>query len=764
MDSLPLQKSKKPIVNGLKALLIIVLLFAISFIAFLHWNSEAIVRKASHIIQLQLQDTLLYESAELQWIRFFPDLALEFQGFTIGAPQNPLVDSGNVSVIFGIWPLLSGYIIINKLQLENARINVIHQNGKWSFDLLKEKQTSDLQKANASSQDQNKGWNALLHKLEIKNSHLYFHDGEDIIFNLQVADTELTGNISNDYIETSIIFKGELYGLENKSLKQSQTLAVSMTGKFIFDPKQNEQEIRELKLETNNTLIELDGIIQNQQFGKLVDLEIKWDEEDANDLIEILSSFGVDRFNEYTIQGISTGTASISGTFSKSQTPRISFVSVLKKGSVKFPGNGGNMKNILLDIKYDSGEKASGERSYVHLDLQESSFHGKPLRASMSITNFKYPVLDANMQGHFPAGLLNLAMQSSSLQFQDGSIEANNYTVEQLPVKNVNAKKLIEKSYGLLEASDLKFTYQKDQIHIKNGNIKLDKTGTMNIMMDEFAWNKAIGEKIKGDLKFSGTTVDFVVAGNHSNGEIEAKGKIIGFGVQPVLNSEWTVKDINITELLSSFENFGQSFITSSHLDGIANIWAHSIIPYDTDGTIRKKEIFIRSAIDIKNGRLKNLKTLEDFGRYIHLDDLRDIRFNEMRNYLKIENEQVYLPVMFIQSSAINLSVNGVHSFDHKILYHFKINAGQAAANKLKQSDPFKRLKKARKSGWINFYYVIDGTVENPQYEQSRDAVITSFEQSSSLKDDLRKDLVKQFGHEIYWLEPNEWEDIPEYR
>lgn len=31
------------------------------------------------------------------------------------------------------------------------------------------------------------------------------------------------------------------------------------------------------------------------------------------------------------------------------------------------------------------------------------------------------------------------------------------------------------------------------------------------------------------------------------------------------------------------------------------------------------------------------MKTLEDFGTFVHLDDLRDIRFNQLRNYMKIE-------------------------------------------------------------------------------------------------------------------------------
>jgi len=167
--------------------------------------------------------------------------------------------------------------------------------------------------------------------------------------------------------------------------------------------------------------------------------------------------------------------------------------------------------------------------------------------------------------------------------------------------------------------------------------------------------------------------------------------------------------------------------------------------------------------IDIRNGQVKGMKTLKDLSKYVHLDDLRDIRFSQMRNYLKIENGKVYLPVMFIQSNALNMSISGEHSFDQDILYYMKLNAGQVAASKLKKNDTKKDFKKASKSGWINMYFVLEGTTSDVRYQQYRNAVIAGFEQSSALKESLRNYLVDKFGYDVYWIEPNEWEDIPEY-
>jgi hypothetical protein len=220
----------------------------------------------------------------------------------------------------------------------------------------------------------------------------------------------------------------------------------------------------------------------------------------------------------------------------------------------------------------------------------------------------------------------------------------------------------------------------------------------------------------------------------------------------PVFEATWTVKDINIEGLLASFSNFDQTFITSENLSGRANIWATTTIPMDNNWNIREKEVTSKCALEIHSGRLRNLKTLEDFSDYVHIEDLQDIRFSDLHNYLEIEGGKVLLPVMFIQSSAMNLSISGVHTFDQKISYFLKLNAGQTVANKLRKTDFKKDLKDARKSGWINMYFVLEGTTEDVRYQQYRTAVLAGFEQSSQLKENLRKELVDLFGYDVYWV------------
>jgi hypothetical protein len=61
-------------------------------------------------------------------------------------------------------------------------------------------------------------------------------------------------------------------------------------------------------------------------------------------------------------------------------------------------------------------------------------------------------------------------------------------------------------------------------------------------------------------------------------------------------------------------------------------------------------------------------------------------------------------------------------------------------------------------------YFVLEGTTSDVRYQQYRTAVISGFEQSAKLKEELRNYLVGRFGYDVHWLEPNEWEEIPEYK
>lgn len=754
---------KQKLLNGLKVIIILLLSLGILFLVIIQWKSDAVVKKVIALMQSQMQDSLRYDDLNLEWFRHFPSASLHMSGLHIGSTKDPLITGGNVDVVLRLFPLLQEKIVINKLLIRDSHITIAKKNGKWTYDIFKKgSQTEGIEKANVKNDTS--GWQAMVRHIEFENSLITYANPEGIKFSMEITDGNIRGNLSRKLIDANIKMSGSMSDLVMDSYKQAGSLSFDLDGDYKYETDKGLQQLIDWKIENENITLEAAGSIQDKDNQRWMDIHVEWADADPQFLKSILPPQEIKNWNDYIFSGESFGQIDIKGPSSKTESPHLLLATELKKGSIKFPGDGGQLKNMLLNIAYDNGKSKSSKGSYLRANLRSGSFQGNTLKGEMRMDNLEQPVLALNMEGSLPASLLNMVLDSVTWNFKSGVFDIDNYEIKGLNIKTVNARNFIEKSIVTSATENLRLIYSGNEIVVDKGKITLDNSGNMKLSANELFWNKAKGEDVDADLNFTGDKIDFKVNGKHSQGNVNATGSLTGLGTKPVLNADWKIKGIEMQELLASFDNFDQTFITTDHLNGKADIWSHSTIPYDLDGNIKLKEVEIKAAIDIKDGKLQGLKTLEDFSKYIHLDDLKEIRFNQIRNYLKIEDGKVFLPVMFIQSSAINMSINGVHSFNQDILYNLKINAGQAAANKLKKFDPLKRFKQARKSGWINLYYVLSGNVDNVQYEQDQKQVISSFEQSSALKESMRKYLVDRFGHDVYWIEPNEWEDIPEYK
>ncbi len=757
--------NKKKIFSGLKILVILFLVMAISFLVIMQWKSNVIISKVVLMIQNQMQDSMRYDDISLEWLRYFPSAALELDGLRLGSGDHSFIEGGNVDVVLRLFPLLKERIVINKLMISNSTIHISKHKGRWSYDLFKKQEKQLIASAaNVATKTDSTAWEALVKELSFENTLIKYDNDEGISFSLNVNEGRIKGDITGELFDAEIEMIAQLEGLKMKEYIQAQPFPFEMSGKYKYDAKAGYQELKNWQIQNNGIELEASGIIRREENHRWMDIHVAWMDANPQVMKALLPAQEIKNWNAYTFSGKSEGQLDIKGISSEKESPHITFSSELKNGSIKFPGEGGHLKSMLLNLAYDNGESKSKKDSYFRANLRSGSFQGNSLKANMQMENLLQPIMDLEITGNMPAGILNLFMDSTAWNFKKGDFDIDHYEIRGLNIKNISTKTLIEKSVTDLTSNHVLFNYNSDEIEIIDGDFSLNEAGQMKLKADEFIWNKAKGEDIIGELVFAEDKVDFKLSGNHCRGEVYTEGTLSGFGAKPVLNADWRVKGIEMKEMLASFENFGQAFITSENLEGKADIWTHTSIPYDAAGNIRQRDVVVRAAIEIKDGELKDLKTLEDFSKYVHLDDLRYIKFNQFRNYMKIEDGRVYMPVIFLQSSAINLSVNGVHSFDHEILYNLKINAGQAAANKLKKIDLLKKLKQARKSGWINLYYVLSGTVGDVKYDQDQKQVISAFEQSSQLKENLRNYLVDRFGHDVYWLEPNEWEDIPEYK
>jgi len=747
--------NKENLFKAFKISVIIILLLAISVLVLLNWRSDLIIRKVMQSVQGELVDSLRYADASLDLFSHFPSTAIQITDLHVGSTAHPLISGGDVDIVLGLFPLLRGEIVINQLQIINATIHIENKNGRWSYDILKEKES-------ASEESQDSSFNTKIKELQLEQTTLLYDDGEGLSIALDINEGHLEGGFENQILDLGIDLKSVITSLTMDEYQLKEQFSSNFTGGYTFDLTTGIQELKDWKIENEAIHLSSNGTILQAEDHEMVDVTIDWKKADLESLKKWFPESIKKTWNQYAFSGDIEGQAVVKGKSSKKATPHISSTAKMKNGSIRFLASKQEIKGLDLDLTYDSGAGNKPSASFLKLQFEKDAVLGNSLKGNVHIKNLDNPVVDIDLAGSLPSSLLNL-LEMDGIHFEKGTFDIKEFKLSGYRSSTSSFDYFVQHGITSLDANDLEFIYLNNKISLSSGSLSL-LNQKLDIAFDQFSWNKATCKDLKGEILAKENQIEFTLGGVLCEGKVETKGTVTGMNQRPVSHASWKVTGIEMKKLLESFSNFDQTFITSENLEGKTNIWATSVLPFDEKWNLLTKQVVVKSALEIKDGRLRGMKTLEDFSDYVHLTDLQDIRFSQLRNYMKIENGIVRLPVMFIQSTAMNLSISGEHSFDQDILYHLKLNAGQVAGNKLKKNDSGKILNPARKSGWINMYFVLSGTTSNVKYQQDRVSVIAGFERTTLMKEELRNYLVDKFGYDVYWLEPNEWEDIPEYQ
>ncbi|MEM9885481.1 MAG: AsmA family protein [Bacteroidota bacterium] len=286
--------------------------------------------------------------------------------------------------------------------------------------------------------------------------------------------------------------------------------------------------------------------------------------------------------------------------------------------------------------------------------------------------------------------------------------------------------------------------------------------GRFNANVEEFNYGKIEGENFVGKLQFDKNEMSIFGNTQAMDGSFDLSGTMY-FEDKPRLKSKLTCKNIDANKFFAQSENFGQDILTEDNIRGKMN--ANMLIQayWDEQMNFDYDKFRVLAGIGIEEGELLDFELFESFSTFVKLEDLKHVRFKGLENWLEISNQRIYIPVMFIQSNALNLSLNGEYSFDYEFDFNVKVNAGQVAANRLKRHNPKLVALPAKREGWFNLYYKIFGTSDDFQYEMAKREVKSDFIRSERRKNRIRESLLLEFREVALIREPLEWQDDAQY-
>lgn len=287
--------------------------------------------------------------------------------------------------------------------------------------------------------------------------------------------------------------------------------------------------------------------------------------------------------------------------------------------------------------------------------------------------------------------------------------------------------------------------------------------GQLKFTTEQFQYNRIHGDQLALHAHTALHDATFDATFQAAEGTWKANGIL---GLTPAHHLKLTLRGdgADVRECFVQCENFSQDVIRSDHLRGRGDLRLTADLYWDaTTGRFAEQRLHVLAGITISDGELRGFDMLDAFSTYVHAEDLRNIKFRRLDNFIEVRNGNVYLPAMFVQSNAANLAINGVHTLDNRILYNLKINAGQVLSNKMKKHDPKLIPLPAREKGTFNLFFTIAGTTDVYEYSMQKRVVESSFQQSAELRERIRDRLRATFGDIIDLIEPPEWETIPEY-
>jgi hypothetical protein len=106
------------------------------------------------------------------------------------------------------------------------------------------------------------------------------------------------------------------------------------------------------------------------------------------------------------------------------------------------------------------------------------------------------------------------------------------------------------------------------------------------------------------------------------------------------------------------------------------------LFPLDSVLNFHIKTLTAEGNYHLVNGALINFDPVKQLSSFIELSELENISFDQLKNDFFIRNNFLYIPQMEVNSSAADLSVNGMHSFDNDYEYHVKILLSQILSKK----------------------------------------------------------------------------------
>ncbi|MBR9861508.1 AsmA family protein [bacterium] len=373
---------------------------------------------------------------------------------------------------------------------------------------------------------------------------------------------------------------------------------------------------------------------------------------------------------------------------------------------------------LSVQIDPNKGEALPNSLKYVG-KVTAKNVKGKAYNPDLDLKDFDCEISADNRQMVIKSCQLNYNNTKASLigyiQNSDDMFSHNSSTeiVGELKVAGLNINEL----YGSSEDSTAEISSQLFPYRLK-----------LRTQFTDFKYNDFTAQRLSGTLKSNKRSFEMPDCEITAlEGESTASIKFLTIGENYLLDVNSKLNGINVKELFKQFNNFEQSEITDQHISGklSGKIMAKVILDRNYEPVMDK--LYAKADVEVVNGELNGYEPLQELSAFVEVDDLKNVRFNSLKNTIEIFDETIYIPKMFIGNNALSLELEGTHNFDNYMEYRMSISLVELLAGR---------------SNWI-------AKKKEKRIEENRDGGLTAYITMVGTPDDLKISYDKAAAREI---------------
>ncbi len=282
--------------------------------------------------------------------------------------------------------------------------------------------------------------------------------------------------------------------------------------------------------------------------------------------------------------------------------------------------------------------------------------------------------------------------------------------------------------------------------------------GNLTTHISSLHYKRFTAEQISGRLRVS---PDGLLLENLDlkafSGRLQGSLGLVREGDHYLLKNQTTLTNIELDKAFYQFEDFGQTILTHKEIKGKTDATVTVVAKMTNQLKVDDKSLTSTIQLKVKDGELTNLQVLQDLAGYLKsntainavvncnklAERLKKISFSTLENAITIKDRKIIIPEMTIKSSALDINVNGTHSFDNHIDYGLNF----------RMAEVFKK-NVVTEYGYIvddntgmRMFIAISGTTDNPVFKYDKLSAAQARKDKFQQEKETFKGLLKQeFG------------------